>query len=130
MYTGVGVAKQLTTFFKLHGLSEEKARESVYLVDTHGLIYDTREDGVMADHKRCKTAVDRDYSLVIDVIRKDFSRKDYSGPPIKNLVDIIDLVKPTALMGLSTTKVNAFLFSSTSWISYHHHAGCLYQRNR
>jgi hypothetical protein len=35
----------------------------------------------------------------------DFSRKDYAGPPIKNLVDVINYVKPTALLGLSTVKV-------------------------
>jgi len=35
----------------------------------------------------------------------DFSRKDYSGPPITDLLDIISYVKPTALMGLSTTAV-------------------------
>ncbi len=33
-----------------------------------------------------------------------FSRKDYNGPPMKDLVDIIDYVKPTALLGLSTIK--------------------------
>ncbi|KAG8975210.1 DNA-directed DNA polymerase gamma mip1, partial [Tulasnella sp. 427] len=36
-----------------------------------------------------------------------FARKDYSGPPIRSLLDIIDYVKPTALLGLSTQE-NAF----------------------
>lgn len=36
----------------------------------------------------------------------DFSRKDYSGPPIKKLIDVINHVKPTALFGLSTVKVH------------------------
>lgn len=35
----------------------------------------------------------------------DFSRKDYTGPPIKKLIDVVDYVKPTALFGLSTVKV-------------------------
>lgn len=35
----------------------------------------------------------------------DFARKDYNGPAMTDLLDIIDYVKPTALMGLSTTKV-------------------------
>ena len=35
----------------------------------------------------------------------DFSRKDYPGPPIKRLIDVINYVKPTALLGLSTVKV-------------------------
>ena len=36
---------------------------------------------------------------------EDFSRKDYEGPPITNILDIIDYVKPTALLGLSTIPV-------------------------
>jgi hypothetical protein len=32
----------------------------------------------------------------------DFARRDYNGPPIKDLLDVLDYVKPTALMGLST----------------------------
>lgn len=36
----------------------------------------------------------------------DFSRDDYSGPPMTNLVDIIKYVKPTALLGLSTITVS------------------------
>jgi hypothetical protein len=35
----------------------------------------------------------------------DFSRSDYSGPPLTNLAEIIKYVKPTALLGLSTIKV-------------------------
>lgn len=33
-----------------------------------------------------------------------FSRKDYTGPPMKDLVEILDYIKPTALLGLSTIK--------------------------
>ncbi|TCD71720.1 hypothetical protein EIP91_005486 [Steccherinum ochraceum] len=81
---GVGVAMQLTSFFKMQGLSEEEARSRIYLVDSQGLIFDAR--GPMAEHK------------------KVFSRKDYQGPPMTNLVDIINYVQPTALLGLSTIK--------------------------
>ncbi|TRM63379.1 malic enzyme [Schizophyllum amplum] len=79
---GVGVAQQLTSFFTINGLSEQEARERIYLVDSQGLVYDKR--GRLPEHK------------------KYFSRKDYDGPPMKSLLDIIDYVKPTALMGLST----------------------------
>jgi malate dehydrogenase (oxaloacetate-decarboxylating)(NADP+) len=82
---GVGVATQLMSFFTLQGLSEQQARERVWFVDSQGLIYDAR--GKMAEHKR------------------HFARKDYTGPPLTDLVDIIEYVKPTALLGLSTTKV-------------------------
>jgi len=37
----------------------------------------------------------------------DFSRDDYSGTPMTNLVEIIKFVKPTALLGLSTITVRA-----------------------
>ncbi|KZS96366.1 malic enzyme [Sistotremastrum niveocremeum HHB9708] len=79
---GVGVAMQLLSFFTISGLSEAEARERVWFVDTQGLIYDIR--GKLAEHK------------------KYFARKDYAGPPITNLLDIINYVKPTALIGLST----------------------------
>ncbi|KAI0000866.1 malic enzyme [Russula vinacea] len=81
---GVGVAMQLLSFFKLQGLTQEEARHQIYLVDSKGLIFDSR--GPMADHK------------------KYFSRKDYNGPPLTNLTEIIEYVKPTALFGLSTIK--------------------------
>ncbi|KAI0806227.1 malic enzyme [Irpex lacteus] len=81
---GVGVAMQLTSYFKLLGLSEEEARDRIYLTDSQGLIYDSR--GRLAEHK------------------KYFSRKDYTGEPITDLVDIVDYVKPTAILGLSTIK--------------------------
>jgi malate dehydrogenase (oxaloacetate-decarboxylating)(NADP+) len=37
----------------------------------------------------------------------DFARTDYVGPPLTDLVDIINYVRPTALLGLSTIR-NAF----------------------
>ncbi|KAF9548182.1 malate dehydrogenase [Agrocybe pediades] len=79
---GVGVASQLMSFFTLLGMTEDEARRRIYLVDSQGLVYDSR--GEMAEHK------------------KYFSRDDYAGPPMTNLLDIIDYVKPTALLGLST----------------------------
>ncbi|KAI0034674.1 malic enzyme [Vararia minispora EC-137] len=81
---GVGVGMQLMSFFRLQGLSEAEAKSRIYYVDSQGLIYDAR--GPMAEHK------------------KYFSRKDYNGPAVTNLVDIIEYVKPTALLGLSTIK--------------------------
>jgi len=81
---GVGVAKQLLSFFKLEGFSVDEARERIWFVDSQGLVYDER--GTLPEHK------------------KYFSRKDYAGPPIKKLIDVINYVKPTALLGLSTVK--------------------------
>ena len=49
---GVGVGMQLMSFFKLQGLSEEEAKDRIYLVDSQGLIFDGR--GTMAEHKKGK----------------------------------------------------------------------------
>ncbi|KAJ7691596.1 hypothetical protein B0H17DRAFT_1159772 [Mycena rosella] len=79
---GVGVAMQLMSFFTLEGMSEQEARERIWLVDSQGLVYIGR--GELAEHKEY------------------FARRDYKGPPIKDLLDVLEYVKPTALMGLST----------------------------
>ncbi|KAF8221039.1 malate dehydrogenase [Tricholoma matsutake] len=84
---GIGVAKQLLSFFTLHGMSEEDAKKRIYTVDSKGLITADRKG--LQEHK------------------KFFARTDYEGPPLTELVDIIQYVKPTALLGLSTMR-NAF----------------------
>ncbi|KAI9567435.1 hypothetical protein HD554DRAFT_2107208 [Boletus coccyginus] len=81
---GIGVASQLLSFFTINGMSEEEARSHIWVIDSRGLIYDGRDN--VAEYK------------------KAFSRKDYSGPPMTDLLDIVRYVKPTALMGLSTIK--------------------------
>lgn len=81
---GVGVAMQLNSFFTLQGLSAEEARKQIWLADSQGLVFNAR--GPMAEHK------------------KYFSRSDYEGPPMKDLIEIIEYIRPTALLGLSTIK--------------------------
>ncbi|PWN19733.1 hypothetical protein BCV69DRAFT_250390 [Microstroma glucosiphilum] len=80
---GVGVAKQLMSFFKVQGLSEDEARKRIYLVDSKGLVTNDRGDKLPA-HKTF------------------FSRDDNNGQQYKNLIDVVEYVKPTALIGLST----------------------------
>jgi len=84
---GIGVAKQLLSFFKFEGMSEADATKQIFTVDSKGLI--TADRPGLQEHK------------------KFFARTDYQGPPLTNLVDIINYVKPTALLGLSTLR-NAF----------------------
>ncbi|KAJ3565373.1 hypothetical protein NP233_g7674 [Leucocoprinus birnbaumii] len=84
---GIGVAKQLISFFTLLGLTEEEAKRRIYTVDSKGLITADRKG--LQEHKIY------------------FARTDYSGPPLTKLTDIINYVKPTALLGLSTIR-NAF----------------------
>lgn len=84
---GIGVAKQLLSFFTLSGLSPEEARSRIYTVDSRGLVTADRKG--LQEHK------------------KFFARTDYNGPVLTDLVEIINYVKPTALLGLSTIR-NAF----------------------
>lgn len=51
---GVGVATQLLSFFTLSGMSEEEARNHIWLVDSKGLIYDGRAG--VAEHKKGKSS--------------------------------------------------------------------------
>ena len=81
----VGVGKQLMSFFTIHGLSEEEARKRIYITDSKGLVTEDRGDK-LAEHKHV------------------FARKDNEGKQFKELPDIIDYVKPTAILGLSTVK--------------------------
>ncbi|PTU18600.1 hypothetical protein P175DRAFT_0318374 [Aspergillus ochraceoroseus IBT 24754] len=80
---GVGVAKQIVAFFMREGMTEEEARSCFYLVDSKGLVTADRGDK-LADHKVY------------------FARTDNEAQQFKTLEEVIDHVKPTMLMGLST----------------------------
>lgn len=80
---GVGVAKQIVDYFVKEGLTEEEAKNCFWLVDSKGLVTSDRGDK-LADHKIY------------------FSRTDNKGEQYKTLDDVIEYVKPTIIMGLST----------------------------
>ncbi|EME80848.1 uncharacterized protein MYCFIDRAFT_140451 [Pseudocercospora fijiensis CIRAD86] len=80
---GVGVAKQLTEFFMKEGLSEDEARKRFWLVDSQGMVALDRP-GKLAEHKLY------------------FARDDNNGQQYKTLEEVVEYVKPTILMGLST----------------------------
>jgi malate dehydrogenase (oxaloacetate-decarboxylating)(NADP+) len=80
---GTGVAKQLVQYFIKEGLSEDEARRKFWFVDSNGLVTLDRGDK-LADHKVY------------------FARDDNNGKQISSLGRLIDYVKPTILMGLST----------------------------
>ena len=80
---GVGVARQIVEYFMKQGLTEDEARSCFYLVDTKGLVTSDRGDK-LAEHKIY------------------FSRTDNAGKQLKTLEEVVDHVKPTILMGLST----------------------------
>lgn len=79
----VGVAKQLMNFFIQHGMSEEEAKSRIWTTDSKGLVTANRGD-TLADHKLY------------------FARHDNGDRQFKELEEIIDYVKPTALLGMST----------------------------
>ncbi|CAK4002523.1 NADP-dependent malic enzyme [Lecanosticta acicola] len=81
---GVGVAKQLTEFFIKEGLSEEEAKKRFWLVDSQGLVTLDRPGRALAEHKVY------------------FARDDNEGQQFQTLEDVVEYVKPTILMGLST----------------------------
>lgn len=80
---GVGVAKQIVEYFMKEGLTEEEARKKFYFVDSNGLVTLDRGDK-LAEHKVY------------------FARNDNDGRQYQSLARLIDFVKPTILMGLST----------------------------
>ncbi|TIC35794.1 hypothetical protein E3Q09_01839 [Wallemia mellicola] len=79
---GVGVAMQLVEFFTRNGFTLEEAKQKFYLVDSKGLVTDDRGDK-LPEHK------------------KALSRKA-GGPQYRTLEEIVENVRPTALIGLST----------------------------
>jgi malate dehydrogenase (oxaloacetate-decarboxylating)(NADP+) len=81
---GVGVAKQLLEYYTRRGLTEQEAKDKFYLVDTKGLVTKDRGDR-LAEHK------------------KYFARHDNNGHQFKTLEEVIEYVKPTALVGLAAT---------------------------
>jgi len=81
---GVGVAKQLVEYYTKRGMTEAKAKAKFYLVDTKGLVTLDRGDK-LAEHKRY------------------FARTDNGGHQFKSLEEVIEYVKPSALVGLAAT---------------------------
>ncbi|KAK5993324.1 NADP-dependent malic enzyme [Cladobotryum mycophilum] len=81
---GVGVAKQLVEYYTRRGLTEEEARSKFYLVDTKGLVTMDRGDN-LAEHK------------------KYFARTDNNALQFRTLEEVIEYVKPSALVGLAAT---------------------------
>ncbi|PHH91216.1 hypothetical protein CDD83_1266 [Cordyceps sp. RAO-2017] len=81
---GVGVAKQLVEYYTRRGLSEMEARDKFWLVDTKGLVTKDRGDS-LAEHK------------------KYFARTDNHGQQFRSLEEVIEYVKPSALVGLTAT---------------------------
>lgn len=75
---GIGTADTFVAALVEQGISEEKARKQCFFYDTQGLLTSDRD--YIADHKQ------------------RFARK---LPPVESFIEAINLIKPTAIMGLS-----------------------------
>ncbi|KAI5836779.1 hypothetical protein DFP73DRAFT_570568 [Morchella snyderi] len=79
----VGVAKQIVQLFVKGGVPEDDARRMFWLVDSKGMVTNDRGDKLQ-EHKVY------------------FSRDDNEGKQYRSLEEVVDLVRPTGLMGLCT----------------------------
>jgi malate dehydrogenase (oxaloacetate-decarboxylating)(NADP+) len=76
---GIGIANLIVSAMQLKGLSQDAARSRVSLFDINGLLDPSRTD--------------------LSPAQKMYARK---APPSKDLVETIERVKPTVLIGVST----------------------------
>ncbi|CAF2624737.1 unnamed protein product [Rotaria sp. Silwood2] len=74
----IGISDLLVLAMKREGLSVEEARKKIFLVDSKGLIVKNRPTGGLSEEKK-RYAHDRE--------------------PVTKLVDVIDAIKPTFLIG-------------------------------
>ncbi|KAI8064590.1 malic enzyme [Gongronella butleri] len=80
----IGVARQIQEYFQIeHGMSEDQAKRVFWIVDSKGLVTTDRGDK-LAQHKVY------------------YARDDNNGTQYKDLLAIVDYIKPTMLIGLSS----------------------------
>ncbi len=86
---GVGLADQLRAAIAADGATDEQARSQIWLADTDGLLFDDRDD--LHDSQR-------------PYARKRSDSPWASGPGPVRLIDIIEGVAPTVLLGTSAVR--------------------------
>jgi len=84
---GIGVCEQIVRAMVADGLSEQSARENIYVVDIRGLLTTDRTDLDSAQRRLARAPGEAPGSA--------------TGEPAK-LADVVAAVHPTALLGLST----------------------------
>ncbi|KAI8341417.1 hypothetical protein BC941DRAFT_459791 [Chlamydoabsidia padenii] len=81
----IGVARQIQEYFSSeYNMTEDQAKRLFWIVDSKGMVTMDRGDK-LAQHKVY------------------YARDDNQGQQIKSLLDIVNYVKPTVLIGLSST---------------------------
>ena len=84
---GCGIAEQIISYMVSNGLSEEEARDCVYMVDRFGLVTES-------------TPELRDFQLPLARKNADLTEWSFSGE-YPTLLDVINCAKPTILIGVS-----------------------------
>jgi malate dehydrogenase (oxaloacetate-decarboxylating) len=79
---GIGVCEQIVRAMVADGLSEQAARENIYVVDIRGLLTTDRTD--------------------LDPAQRRLAHASGEVPAPADLAAVVDAVSPTALLGLST----------------------------
>ncbi|EDO19507.1 hypothetical protein Kpol_1018p36 [Vanderwaltozyma polyspora DSM 70294] len=82
---GVGIADQIVNHMCTHGLSIDEARSKIYLINRNGLILKSHYDSL--------------YEAQRKFVKLD---EDWEGVDTKQLLNIVNKVKPTCLIGCST----------------------------
>ena len=83
---GVGIARLVRTAIAADGAGEEETRLAQVLIDSRGLLHEERE--VVDEHKR---------DFVMDAA--GLAHYGFSGGPFFGLLEVIEKVKPTILVG-------------------------------
>ena len=84
---GCGIAEQIISYMVSNGLSEEEARNRLYMVDRFGLVTESTPDL-------------RDFQLPLARKEASLTEWSYSGE-YPTLLDVINCAKPTILIGVS-----------------------------
>jgi malate dehydrogenase (oxaloacetate-decarboxylating) len=84
---GIGIANHFLGAMKASGISEEKAKKEIYIIDIHGLVHEGLPD--IPDHQKPFARH-----------QEEVSKWKISGPIA--LLDVVREVRPTVLIGVST----------------------------
>lgn len=81
---GVGIADMLHLTLLRHGIDPKKAKDQFWLLDRHGILYDDMPNLAFFQHSYTRDKAER------------------KGTAAGNLLDAVQLIKPTILIGCST----------------------------
>jgi malate dehydrogenase (oxaloacetate-decarboxylating) len=84
---GCGIAEQIISHMRSEGLTDEQARERIFMIDRHGLVMRNMKDL-------------RDFQEKLAQSKENIEGWNYSGEA-PSLLDVMNCAKPTVLIGVS-----------------------------